>query len=195
MKRVRNPEQRQDDVVFISTLYAQGYSLRHITNALNAARPYQLSDSQVAIDIRKVEEQWRLKLEADVNRHRATMLAKLDTLEGEYWAAWERSKRERTESRVKQWLPKGNPTAEEMAHAQVTERSSVREMRDGNPAFLAGVERVLDQRARLLGLYAPNQLDVELKIRQIAESEGLDPDEAVAEAQRITQEYKGQKRL
>lgn len=50
------------------------------------------------------------------------------------------------------------------------------------------VDRVLaimDRRAKLLGLDAPLKIDIEQRIRQDAESMGLDPDEAVREAQGI----------
>ena len=60
------------------------------------------------------------------------------------------------------------------------------------PNVLAGkygaIERlmqVLERRAKLLGLDAPVKVDIEHRIRAIAAEAGLDPEEAVREAQRI----------
>jgi hypothetical protein len=46
--------------------------------------------------------------------------------------------------------------------------------------------KALQQERELLGLDAPTKVDIEHTIRQMAEAEGLDPDEAVKEAERIT---------
>jgi hypothetical protein len=45
--------------------------------------------------------------------------------------------------------------------------------------------KIIEREARLLGLDAPARIDVTARIRQMAVEEGLDPDEAVEEAQRI----------
>lgn len=50
------------------------------------------------------------------------------------------------------------------------------------------VDRVLsimERRAKLLGLDAPTKIDITQHIRQVAEEVGIDPDEAVKEAERI----------
>jgi|SRR5581483_1753264 len=50
---------------------------------------------------------------------------------------------------------------------------------------LATVLRALKQEAELLGLDAPVKVDVVAYVRDLAAREGLDPDEAVATAERI----------
>lgn len=52
------------------------------------------------------------------------------------------------------------------------------------PAILA-LLKIEEREAKLLGLDAPAKIDIEHRIRQIAEEAGLDPEEAVQEAQRI----------
>ena len=52
------------------------------------------------------------------------------------------------------------------------------------------VLRLMDRRARYLGLDQPLKVDVEAKVRVMAEQLGLDPDAAVAEAARILHEAK-----
>ena len=53
------------------------------------------------------------------------------------------------------------------------------------------VLQIMDRRARLLGLDAPQRIDITGWIRQMAEREGLDPDAAVADANAILREAKG----
>lgn len=55
----------------------------------------------------------------------------------------------------------------------------------GNLQAIDRVLAVMQRRAAYLGLDAPQKIDVEHRIRAAAEAEGLDPDEAVAEARRI----------
>jgi hypothetical protein len=52
----------------------------------------------------------------------------------------------------------------------------------------AQVLRLMERRAKYLGLDAPARVDVEQRIRGVAAQLGLDPDAAVAEAQRILKE-------
>ena len=44
---------------------------------------------------------------------------------------------------------------------------------------------IMDRRAKLLGLDAPQRLDVTGWIREMAEAEGIDPDQAVRDAESI----------
>ena len=44
---------------------------------------------------------------------------------------------------------------------------------------------IMDRRAKLLGLDAPQKLDVTGWIREMAEAEGIDPDQAVRDAESI----------
>lgn len=55
----------------------------------------------------------------------------------------------------------------------------------GNLHAVDRVLMVMQRRASYLGLDAPQKVDVEHRIRAAAEAEGLNPDEAVAEARRI----------
>ena len=60
--------------------------------------------------------------------------------------------------------------------------------RPSAPTRAAGTSCVSRRRARYLGFDAPARIDVEHRIRILAAEMGLDPDEAVAEAQRILKE-------
>jgi hypothetical protein len=58
----------------------------------------------------------------------------------------------------------------------------------GDVAAVAGVLRILDRRARYLGLDAPHVIDVSVRLRVLAEALGLDPEAAIAEAERLVRD-------
>lgn len=61
---------------------------------------------------------------------------------------------------------------------------------------LLAVDRVLkieERRAKLLGLDAPDRVDILVRVRLMAQSLGLDPEAAVAEAERLVAEQRSQR--
>jgi hypothetical protein len=55
----------------------------------------------------------------------------------------------------------------------------------GDLKAIDAVLKLMDRRSRYLGLDAPQRVDIEAKVRLVAEALGLDPDDAVAEAAAI----------
>jgi uncharacterized protein YerC len=55
----------------------------------------------------------------------------------------------------------------------------------GNPGAVTLALRILERRARLLGLDAPTKIDIEARVRAIASQEGLDADEVMHEVERL----------
>lgn len=61
----------------------------------------------------------------------------------------------------------------------------------GEPRAVLACLKVMERRARLLGLDAPQLVDIRLRLRVLAESLGLDPDAAIAEAERLVRQPPG----
>ena len=55
----------------------------------------------------------------------------------------------------------------------------------GDHRATATVLQIMDRRARYLGLDAPQKIDLTASIREMAEREGIDPDQAVRDAEEI----------
>ena len=55
----------------------------------------------------------------------------------------------------------------------------------GDPQAIYACLAIMDRRAKLLGLWSVTQIDIRVQIEQMAAALGLDPAEAVAEAERI----------
>lgn len=123
----------------VSELYLQGWSQTSIASHLH------VTQSTVSGDIRAIQNQWRISGIRNFDLIREIELRKLDRLEREAWAAWERSQKP-SQSAVVTGDGSGPQT-----------RKSVRNQ-VGDPRFLDQVSRCIAQRRTLLGLDAPLQV-------------------------------------
>lgn len=139
LKKRRSKDQREVDIAQIAPLYIQGKNYREIAEILG------LSIKQVAMDITSIKEDWRKTYIEDFNEYRKRELLKVDLIEAEAWAAWEKSKRGRT-SRVK---------AAEDSQQFGSRRSATEEHSEshGDVQYLQIVHTCVNTRARLLGMY------------------------------------------
>lgn len=103
-----------------------------------------LSQEMVSYDLRAVQEQWRNIPQAELNELKTIQLTKIDNLEREYWEAWQDSKKP----------TKSTSTGKRGNVINLSARSTEK---NGNPAYLQGVERCIAERAKILGLYAPTK--------------------------------------
>lgn len=153
----RTPQQREADLVTVAKLYTRGLSHQEITDYINNGRPAdeQVSRPTISHDIGEILERWRSQLKGELDQFQARELAKIDMLEREYWDAWERSKRDLETRTIKAQQIDGKviPIPSEPIMLNFTKR-------DGNAQFLAGVQQCIDNRCKILGLYAPNKVDV-----------------------------------
>jgi hypothetical protein len=103
---------------------------------------------QIAYDLKALQRRWQESAQADYAAKQASALAKVDELERAYWEAWERSCQAREVS-TQEKVQGGAGRAEE-GRLKAGVR---REKRDGNPEFLRGVERCIDMRSSLMGVF------------------------------------------
>lgn len=116
-------------------LYCQGKRQVEIAETLGISQP------TVARYLKAAFDEWRAKGIGKLDEHKQRELAKIDMLEREAWAAFERSKeRQRRESSTNE---KGQ-----------SEKTVVQEF-EGNPQFLDRVAWCIAERCRIMGLYAP----------------------------------------
>jgi thymidylate synthase len=147
---IQKAENRKD----IASLYVRGATQAQIAGQLNLSQP------TVCRDLKVIHTEWRREMLGDFDERKARELAKIDELEREYWDAWKVSKAQREIS----------TTAKETEGAQAGQTSVIgrtknkaqlrREQRDGNPAFLTGLQWCIEQRCKVFGFYAPTKVDV-----------------------------------
>lgn len=91
---------------------------------------------------------WRQSAVAEIEVGQAKQLAKIDAVEVEAWAAWERSKGQVEETET-----------ERQANGETTKQSArvKKQTRDGDPRWLTVIQSCIDQRCKILGLNAPQR--------------------------------------
>lgn len=181
-KAKRSRLERERDLAEVARRHVQGEREWQIAEALG------VSQQQVSYDLRTLQGRWREAAGADIAAHKAQELARIDHLEEVYWQRWAESLKQRQVTSTSRRVRGAGPGQA----APVEEAASVRtEQRDGNPAFLAGVQWCIDRRCKLLGLDEPLKVDLGAKAREIAREYGLDEVEAVLEAERIVRQLAG----
>ncbi|WP_428661921.1 hypothetical protein [Runella sp.] len=150
----------------VSDMYLQGIEVPDIANKVG------VSESQVYKDLAKQKKEWQQNIELNTNYVMAQMMAETDVLKFTYWQAWRRSQEDAktTRFKVSQKNAKGKPITDPKTSkvdpkakpedkkepsdglTQSVDKSEEIKGKEGNPAFLRGVEWCLNFQAELLGL-------------------------------------------
>jgi hypothetical protein len=141
--KTRRPLQRERDLREVAALYLHGLAQHEIADRLNVSR------QQISYDLKELQKRWQQSALADFHAKKATELAKVDELERTYWEAWDRSCQTREVTSQEKTLT-GEGSADE-ARRKVGFR---KEPRDGDPEFLRGVERCIELRCKITGVFA-----------------------------------------
>ena len=123
----------------VSELYLRGL------NQIAIARRLRVAQATVCRDISAIQDEWRASGIRNFDLLRETELRKLDLLEREAWAAWERSQQ-----------PAPVAATDDPEGSVPTDTTPIHQV--GNPKFLDQVNRCIAQRRMLLGLDAPLQV-------------------------------------
>jgi hypothetical protein len=116
-------------------LYLQGWSQAAIAEHLGVGQ------TTVSLDLRILQKQWRESSIRDFDQLRTIELAKIDLVEREAWAAWQRSQKPAQSAVVNGEGPRNR--------ARKTLKNQY-----GDPRFLEQVNKCIAQRRALLGLDA-----------------------------------------
>lgn len=123
----------------VAELYLQSWAQAAIGQELGISQP------TVSQDLEAIRREWRESSVRDFDALRERELRKLDMLEREAWAAWERSQRPSESTRVTQ------DGSGKLAQRTVQQRI-------GDPRFLEQVQKCIAARRALLGLDAPTRI-------------------------------------
>lgn len=156
----RSDFQRERDLTEIANLYLKGRFQHDI--AVEISTKYYpddpLTQQQISQDISKLVKRWRQSQLLDIDDAKTRELARIDNLELTYWDAWERSLEEFKSKVIK---AKGtriekvkDGEAETETRSTPVEQSQKSEDRNGDPRYLQGVQWCIEQRCKILGVYA-----------------------------------------
>jgi len=144
MVQKRTEMQKNRDEIILVNLYFKNIPFRKMGDALQerSQSDYKISMTEIKKMLDKVMAFWKEKNIITIDERQNRELAKLDSIELEYWEGWQRSLR-----------PGGKTSTKETPEGIVTTRTHYE--RDGSPRWLEGVERTIMKRCQLLGLLNP----------------------------------------
>ena len=147
----------------VSTLYKRGYSYRKIKEEVMKRldlKTYALQT--VKRDIQTLLDEWRESRLEDTDELVTLELARIDDTCRELWEQWEKSKTNYNKTERKQ---KGSPSRDAQSgqtsiRTYQTERKETEVIALGDPAYIAEIRKQLEERRKLLGLYAPEKKEL-----------------------------------
>jgi hypothetical protein len=155
--RKRNKAQVDADRLLVERWHLSGKTVPWIIVELAKMRSYTLSESQVYADINKLRSKWRQEALAERTTAMGEILRSLRRQEEELWEAWEKSKN----GISKQTLSRETPAVKKGKDAVAKEtKSATTESSHGDSTYMRLILDIQQERARLLGLYAPIKQEV-----------------------------------
>ncbi|MBW4552609.1 MAG: hypothetical protein KME35_16100 [Aphanocapsa sp. GSE-SYN-MK-11-07L] len=140
----RTKIQQQLDQAAIAELTLKGWT------QLQIAQHLELDQSTVSRDLRAIQEQWKANALRDFDADKTAELENLKQLKREYWAAWERSQADREISSLEKLATGCGAEHQALGRVKVSNRT---EQRNGDPAFLNGLVKIVELESKLLGLF------------------------------------------
>lgn len=141
----RTEIKKAQDRAAIERLCRQRVHINEIATRLGINR------KTVLADLKWLQRQWQAESLRNYSQAKAEQLAKLDELVREAWEGFERCRREEVSERTR---------VVEGPQGRRTTLETRRQPRDGGLGYLSQVCRCLEERAKLLGLYAPSRATV-----------------------------------
>ena len=165
MRGKRTKPEKERDLRDIARWHVMRQTHQEIADRISADpdRPYTLSRVQITMDIKAIHEHWRREYTKSRDVLIRQELVKLQAVEDEYWAAWQRSCEEATETTTFRERKAGTGDAANL-DAGGKDRAVVKRWEQvGDPRFLAGVERCQVRRMVILGIEEPPKAPIDPK--------------------------------
>lgn len=166
MSALQDNRQRQMRVArleIVSELFKRGYSRRKIREEVkNRLDLSSYSLQTVQRDVQTLLSEWREDRIENTDDLVQLELERIDDAVRELWAQWEKSKNDHTQQTRRQ---KGSPqrdqqTGQTSIRTFQTERTETDVVGLGDVSYIVEIRRQLEERRKLLGLYAPEKKDI-----------------------------------
>ena len=176
----RTDAQRERDMAEIARRYLRGETQAQIARAVG------ITQQQVSYDLKRIRQKWKEETVFDFEEAIIEQLKRIDALESEYWQQYERSKLGRTKEIVAITGKRrpGDKKDEAPQPDRVT-KTNITEDTPGDPRYLAGVQWCIQERSKLLGLYAPQEINLRAQDAEAASVLMLDMDALNRHADRL----------
>jgi hypothetical protein len=160
----RTKDQIKRDRMRVSELMLQGYSHQDIADTLERETGIKLSRRTITADVSIIRKDWlaerRDNYDMLVNRE----LARCDTTEKTIWEAW-RASCSGSERKIVEEIAQQLSDEEEDIELAINKVTTIMDTKGkaGDPRFLDKILQVQRERRRLLGLYAPARLGIDIR--------------------------------
>lgn len=166
---------REARLQIVSELRLQGKSVRQIADAVTARLQLKkkVSTGTIHSDLKLLLQQWREDNNQNTEEWVQLEVARVDMLIAELYEAWEKSKKDYERTRASQERNqieviqnegenKGGQPKRVTLPANRLKQSQSREqvINYGNVGYISEIRKLLEYRAKLLGLYAPDRKEV-----------------------------------
>ena len=149
----------------VAELIRRGHNYREIQKEVKVRMNLSTySLDTVHHDVKSTLAEWRMQRDQDIDGYIQLELERNHEQMREAWAAWEKSKLDyKSKVKTTRIVPKGTHKEGEkegsmkIAGVDNTEKD---EVGFGDPAFLAELRMLADQRAKLLGLFTPTKTEL-----------------------------------
>lgn len=166
---------REARLQIVSEMRLQGKSVRQIADAVTARLQLKkkVSTGTIHSDLKLLLQQWREDNNQNTEEWVQLEVARVDMLIAELYEAWDKSKKDYERTRAsqernqievpqKEGEDKGGQPKRVTLPASRLKQSQSREqvINYGNVGYISEIRKLLEYRAKLLGLYAPDRKEV-----------------------------------
>lgn len=182
-KSKRTFAQHEHDLAETARLYLRGKTQLEIADELcrqyaDDGHDLTLTQQQIALDIKEIHTRWINSSLIDFNQAKGKELARCDELERAYWMAWEKSNQPEISEELQRMADQIAFAADQVIPVERIKSKTTRKDTSGQVAFLQGIERCIDKRCKILGLFSPEKFTVDWRLE--AAKAGI-TDEAASE--------------
>ncbi len=167
MSRPRTDFERERDRAEVAELYLKQWTQQEIADKLD------LSRVTVGADLKFIQKSWRESSLIDMNEAKQRELERIDKLEREYWRAWEKSQQDAEESTQKaatELMPDGEIKRKPGGEVVLKKKGQ-----SGDASYLRGIQWCIEQRCKILGIEAPQKVELAVDWRHELRKQGIDP--------------------
>lgn len=144
--------ERQENLVAarrvkVAQLWSRRLSLEEIGEKIG------VSTSTVFRDLKFIRSQWSAAAVENLEERAAEEITRLNALESEAWEQWDRSKED----------------AETITSSDANGETRTRKGQSGDPAYIEAIRKIIETRAKFLGLIrppAPSQTNIQINLPQ-----------------------------
>lgn len=155
-------QEKTERLEIVGRLYRRGYSYRQIQAEVK--RVLDLSSygiGTVCKDVNGLLEEWKKERLDNVEHHVQLELERIDEACRELWEQWEKSKTDYKKTAHKQ---KGTPRSTQDGGEKIStyqiEKTETQVVKIGDVSFISEIRKQLEERRKLLGLYAPEKQEL-----------------------------------